>query len=129
MKHFLCLLVCLSLPATGACSADAIAGPEPVAPAPAEPEPELRETVAPRPEPAPPVIFRCVRSLRIPSEPLYVIDDTISTQRDILVKIDGDAIDSIQVMKGAEAAPIYGTRAAAGAILITTRNAQRPAER
>jgi TonB-linked SusC/RagA family outer membrane protein len=48
----------------------------------------------------------------------------IGTATNLLATIDMDNIESINVVKGGAAAAIYGPRAANGAILITTKNAQ-----
>lgn len=52
------------------------------------------------------------------SAPLYVIDGMLS---DANVTINNDDIASIQVLKDASAAAIYGSRAANGVIIITTK--------
>jgi TonB-linked SusC/RagA family outer membrane protein len=54
------------------------------------------------------------------SNPLYVIDGLISTGgiRDLNV----NDIESVQILKDASAAAIYGNRAANGVIIITTKN-------
>ncbi len=52
------------------------------------------------------------------SNPLYVIDGMLS---DANVTINNDDIESIQVLKDASAAAIYGSRAANGVIIITTK--------
>jgi TonB-dependent starch-binding outer membrane protein SusC len=127
MRPCLRLLLCLPLLATTACAADAIAGPQPAA-AP-EPESAVRleaeavatEMVATGAFP-PVTTFRCARTIRATSadrEPLYVIDGVVSTPAP--ASLDRLDIDSIEVLKGAEAAAIYGSRAANGVIIITTR--------
>jgi len=52
------------------------------------------------------------------SAPLYVIDGMLS---DANVTINNDDVESIQVLKDASAAAIYGSRAANGVIIITTK--------
>jgi TonB-linked SusC/RagA family outer membrane protein len=52
-------------------------------------------------------------------EPLYIIDGTILGSG--LVDFDALDIESIEVVKGAAAASMYGSRAGAGVIQITTR--------
>lgn len=52
------------------------------------------------------------------TDPLYVIDGMIA---DANVTINNDDIESIQVLKDASAAAIYGSRAANGVIIITTK--------
>jgi len=53
------------------------------------------------------------------NDPLYIIDG-IPTQRG-LQEINQDDIESIQVLRDASAASIYGSRAAAGVIIVTTK--------
>ena len=52
-------------------------------------------------------------------EPLYIVDGTILGAS--LVDFDALDIESIEVVKGAAAASLYGSRAGAGVIQITTR--------
>lgn len=55
------------------------------------------------------------------TNPLYVIDGMISTaNRDF----NPDDIESVQILKDASAAAIYGSRAANGVIIITTKKGQ-----
>lgn len=137
MQRFLCLLLCLPLLATSACAADAIAGPGPVAPAPAagpelESELQAAKAAAPAPESSPPtLVFRCGTSVSVRTDaPLYIIDGAITSDDDALAQLDADVIVSIEVIKGADAAALYGSRAAAGVIIVTTRGARpRPAGR
>jgi TonB-linked SusC/RagA family outer membrane protein len=53
------------------------------------------------------------------NDPLYVIDG-IPTERG-LQEINQDDIESIQVLRDASSASIYGSRAAAGVIIVTTK--------
>jgi len=55
------------------------------------------------------------------TDPLYVIDGMIA---DANTTINNNDIESIQVLKDASAAAIYGSRAANGVIIITTRKAK-----
>jgi TonB-dependent SusC/RagA subfamily outer membrane receptor len=52
--------------------------------------------------------------------PLYIIDGVIMTG-DVLSRIRPDDIESIEVVKGAAAVRLYGSRAANGVILIRTK--------
>lgn len=52
------------------------------------------------------------------TDPLYVIDGMIA---DANVTINNNDIESIQILKDASAAAIYGSRAANGVIIITTK--------
>src|SRR5690606_37351198 len=51
-------------------------------------------------------------------QPAYDLGDNMQ-------QINPDDIESMTVLKGATAAAIYGSRAANGAIIITTKNGQR----
>jgi TonB-dependent starch-binding outer membrane protein SusC len=53
------------------------------------------------------------------SDPLYVIDGVATTEN--LNSLNGADIESIQVLKDASSASIYGSRAANGVIVITTK--------
>lgn len=57
------------------------------------------------------------------NEPMFVVDGVIlgSTVGSSSIDIDALDIESIEVIKGAAAAALYGSRAAAGVISITTR--------
>ena len=53
------------------------------------------------------------------SKPLYIIDGIPSTRS--MNEIATSDIESIQVLKDASAATIYGSRAANGVIIVTTK--------
>jgi TonB-linked SusC/RagA family outer membrane protein len=75
-----------------------------------------------RPGSAPTVLLRGPTSLDASGrnqEPLYVVDGVILGSG--LVDLDALDIESIEVVKGAAAASLYGSRAAMGVIQITTR--------
>lgn len=55
------------------------------------------------------------------NEPLYIIDG-IPTKSDIAMDLNPNNIESMQVLKSASAASIYGARASNGVIIITTKN-------
>ncbi len=55
------------------------------------------------------------------TNPLYVIDGVPTTSSAILQNMDPNSIGSIQVLKDASAASIYGSRASNGVIIITTK--------
>jgi TonB-linked SusC/RagA family outer membrane protein len=75
----------------------------------------VRNTGAPGAVPA--IEIRGVASFTS-AQPLYVIDGMIA---DANATVNTDDIASIQVLKDASAAAIYGSRAANGVIIITTR--------
>ena len=69
-------------------------------------------------------------SINASNEPLWVIDGVIATTGDlttntttanVLSTLNPDDIESISVLKDASAASIYGSRAANGVILVTTK--------
>ncbi|GGE94934.1 SusC/RagA family TonB-linked outer membrane protein [Hymenobacter cavernae] len=66
------------------------------------------------------VTLRGTRSLTGNNEALVVIDGVISTN-DVLVALNPDDIASISVLKGANAAALYGSQASNGALIITTK--------
>ncbi|MEM9143843.1 MAG: SusC/RagA family TonB-linked outer membrane protein, partial [Bacteroidota bacterium] len=66
------------------------------------------------------VLLRGNRSIDGSSQPLYVVDG-ILLNGDIN-NISPDDIESISVLRGANAAALYGSRAANGAIVITTKS-------
>ena len=75
------------------------------------------------------VIIRGVGSISAGSTPLYVVDGiqlntgtgSINTQNNPLNFLNPDDIESIEVLKDAAAASIYGARAGNGVILVTTK--------
>jgi len=66
------------------------------------------------------VTLRGSRSLTGNNEALIVIDGVISTN-DVLVALNPDDIASVSVLKGANAAALYGSQASNGALIITTK--------
>lgn len=66
------------------------------------------------------VLLRGNRSISGSSQPLYVVDG-ITLNGDI-ANLSPDDIESISVLKGANAAALYGSRANNGAIIITTKS-------
>jgi TonB-linked SusC/RagA family outer membrane protein len=68
------------------------------------------------------VLIRGVTSINDTS-PLYVIDG-VPTFRNLSTILNANDIESVQVLKDASAASIYGTQAANGVIVITTKRAK-----
>lgn len=68
------------------------------------------------------VILRGNRSIAGNSEPLYILDGV--PIRGNINDLNPDDIESIDVLKGPNAAALYGSAAQNGAIIITTRRAQ-----
>jgi len=75
-----------------------------------------------RPGVAPQVILRGPTSINASGrsqEPLYVVDGVVLGAS--IADINPADIESVEIVKGAAASPLYGSRAAAGVIAITTR--------
>jgi TonB-linked SusC/RagA family outer membrane protein len=81
---------------------------------------------------APNVRIRGIKSLSLSSEPIYVIDgirmnsstvgiNTGGTQTSLLNVLNPEEIADIEIVKGPSAATLYGTDAANGVIVITTK--------
>ena len=66
------------------------------------------------------VTLRGTRSLTGNNEALIVVDGIISSN-EVLVTLNPDDIASISVLKGANAAALYGSQASNGALIITTK--------
>ncbi|MBA4167290.1 MAG: SusC/RagA family TonB-linked outer membrane protein, partial [Chitinophagaceae bacterium] len=56
------------------------------------------------------------------NDPLYVIDGVPTTRPEVLQNMDPSNIASVQVLKDASSASIYGSRASNGVMIITTKN-------
>jgi TonB-linked SusC/RagA family outer membrane protein len=56
------------------------------------------------------------------NNPLYVIDGIPTTRPEVFQNMDPANISSVQVLKDASAASIYGSRASNGVIIVTTKN-------
>ena len=76
------------------------------------------------------ILIRGIGSITASSSPLWVIDGVIATTGDLssntttanaLSSLNPDDIESISVLKDAGSAAIYGSRAANGVILVTTK--------
>ncbi len=73
---------------------------------------------------APAIIIRGVNNLNGVggTTPLYVIDGIPTTKYEDFANINPNAIASMQVLKDASAASIYGSRAANGVIIVATKD-------
>ncbi len=74
---------------------------------------------------APVIIIRGVNNLNglgNLNSPLYVIDGVPTIQYQDFANINSNSIASIQVLKDASASSIYGSRAANGVIIVTTKD-------
>lgn len=56
------------------------------------------------------------------NDPLYVIDGIPTTRPEVFQNLDPAVIASVQVLKDASAASVYGSRASNGVIIVTTKN-------
>jgi TonB-dependent starch-binding outer membrane protein SusC len=56
------------------------------------------------------------------NDPLYVIDGVPTKRQEVFASLNPEAIESIQVLKDASASSIYGSRAANGVIVVTTKS-------
>ena len=68
------------------------------------------------------VAIRGISSINYASDPLYVIDGFPTGN---LSNFDAKDVESVEVLKDASAAAIYGSRATNGVILITTKKGKR----
>lgn len=64
------------------------------------------------------VFIRGIGTINASSEPLYVVDGVVADNIDTMNPND---IESIEVLKDASAAAIYGSRGANGVVLVTTK--------
>jgi TonB-dependent starch-binding outer membrane protein SusC len=67
------------------------------------------------------VRLRGIGSINAGSSPLYVVDGVPLVEGSRLAAIDPNNIESVSVLKDADATSIYGSRGANGVILITTK--------
>jgi TonB-linked SusC/RagA family outer membrane protein len=82
-----------------------------------------------RPGTAPSILLRgptSINSAGRDQDPLYIVDGVILSSS--IVDIDAMDIESIEVVRGAAAASLYGSRAANGVINITTQRGQGVAQ-
>jgi TonB-linked SusC/RagA family outer membrane protein len=70
---------------------------------------------------APRIQVRGVGSISGGNNPLYVIDGFVTESADLLSTINPNDIESIEVLKDAASAAIYGSRGANGVVLVTTK--------
>ena len=66
------------------------------------------------------ILLRGMRSFSGNNEALIVIDG-VPSSKDLLEAIDPESIESVNVLKGASGAALYGSQAANGALIITTK--------
>jgi TonB-dependent starch-binding outer membrane protein SusC len=66
------------------------------------------------------ILIRGVNTLG-DSHPLYIIDGVPTTRAEVFAALNPGSIESVQVLKDASASSIYGSRAANGVIIVTTK--------
>ncbi|MDP9041181.1 MAG: TonB-dependent receptor plug domain-containing protein, partial [Bacteroidota bacterium] len=74
---------------------------------------------------APTIIIRGVNNLNglgNTNSPLYIIDGVPTTRYEQFANLNSNSIASLQVLKDASASSIYGSRAANGVIIVTTKD-------
>jgi TonB-linked SusC/RagA family outer membrane protein len=59
------------------------------------------------------------------NDPLYVIDGVPTKRQEVFASLNPATIESIQVLKDASASSIYGSRAANGVIVVTTKGGEK----
>ncbi len=74
------------------------------------------------------ITLRGTRSISGNNSALVVIDNIISSAA-VLSTIDPNTIESINVIKGANGAALYGERGAAGVLIVTTKKGARSGEK
>ncbi|WP_026898696.1 SusC/RagA family TonB-linked outer membrane protein [Daejeonella oryzae] len=68
------------------------------------------------------IIIRGISGLDLSNaNPLYVVDGTVTAQENVIM----DNVESISVLKGAAATALYGNRAGAGVVIITSKKGSR----
>lgn len=87
--------------------------------------PGLTVTNVSSPGTSPNIRIRGVSSVSFATDPLFVIDGFPTSN---LANFDSKDIESVEVLKDASAAAIYGSRATNGVILITTRKGNKNAK-
>jgi len=70
---------------------------------------------------APTITIRGFGSITGSSSPLVVVDGIAMTDQDYLASLNMDDVESVEVLKDASSATIYGSRGANGVIMITTK--------
>ena len=67
------------------------------------------------------ILIRGANTLGV-NDPLYIIDGIPTTRPEVFQNLDPATIASVQVLKDASAASVYGSRASNGVIIVTTKN-------
>ncbi len=74
---------------------------------------------------APEFLIRGTNSINAGSGPLYVIDGMPTTNSNIVGNLNFNSVESVEVLKDAAAAAIYGSRGAGGVVIITTKKGEK----
>ena len=67
------------------------------------------------------VSIRGAKSVRGGDGPVYVVDGFVVSESEASA-IDPEDIESVEILKGASAASVYGSRSSGGVVVITTKN-------
>jgi TonB-dependent SusC/RagA subfamily outer membrane receptor len=70
------------------------------------------------------ILIRGVNTLG-DTKPLYIIDGVPTTRPEVFAALNPGSIESVQVLKDASASSIYGSRAANGVIIVTTKTSTK----
>lgn len=70
------------------------------------------------------ILIRGVNTLG-DTHPLYIIDGVPTTRPEVFAALNPGSIESVQVLKDASASSIYGSRAANGVIIVTTKTSAK----
>ncbi|MBD8082738.1 vWA domain-containing protein [Chryseobacterium caseinilyticum] len=70
------------------------------------------------------ITIRGAGTLSGANQPIYVVNGVVQTGN-ILGKIDPKSIESVQILKDASATALYGSRAANGVVVVTTKKLSR----
>lgn len=75
------------------------------------------------------VLIRGLNSINISNDPLWIIDgvaiETSASGQDPLAMINPNDIESMSVLKDAEATAIYGSQGSGGVIIVTTKSGKK----
>lgn len=114
MRRIRGLMAGVAMLASAACAADSVAGPEM--------SPRLSAGKWEKPDRPPDILLRgpkAIRVLEVKQAPLWVVDGVRYAESPH--GLDSSSVVSIEVLKGDAATALYGTEAAHGVIIVTTR--------
>nr|WP_298998502.1 TonB-dependent receptor plug domain-containing protein [uncultured Allomuricauda sp.] len=64
----------------------------------------------------------CLSTMNENNQPLYIVDGTPVTDKEIVQNIDPDDVISVDILKGEEASTLYGKSGSNGVVIIQTKN-------